>query len=54
MHRFRHSFATHQIENETDLATLQQMMGHASIATTAGYLAIAKTQVKKSANKLYR
>lgn len=36
-HTFRHSFATHMIEHGADIVTLQNLMGHASIATTQLY-----------------
>jgi site-specific recombinase XerD len=42
VHTIRHTFGTHHAARGTDLKTIQEMMGHADLATTSIYVSLAK------------
>ena len=52
-HTFRHSFATHLLQNGADLRAIQQMLGHESITTTEVYMHVDRTHLAAVMNKFH-
>jgi integrase/recombinase XerD len=52
-HTFRHSFATHLLQNNADLRSIQLMLGHESITTTEIYVHLDKSHLSKVIEKYH-
>lgn len=52
-HTFRHSYATHLLDNDADLRVIQELLGHASIQSTDRYTQVNNQQLQQAFHQFH-